>query len=193
MGQFSTWISDPVNGIKTGDVLLFTNVNGSALQTVTRIVGSTVYFDANDDFNFNQRTVTQGSIMQIRNAAPAVFPETTVVRLQVLTYYVDAATTPGMPRLTRRINHSTPQAMAGVVERLKITYDMADGVTNPTKVTSLPATISGAVLTGTQVRKVNLNVGVRSETRSGVNDDYLRHHSATVISLRGLAYKDSYK
>ena len=193
VGQFGTWISDPVNGIKPGDVLLFTNVNGSAIQTVTSTTATQVNFAVNDVFNFNQRGVSQGSIMQIRNASPAVFPETTVVRLQVLTYYVDATTTPGMPRLTRRLNHFPPQALAGVVEDLNISYDLVDGSTNPTGVASLPFTIGGATLTGAQVRKVNVHVGVRSETRSGVNGDYLRHHAATVVSLRGLAYKDSYK
>ena len=193
VGQFSTWITDTVNGIKAGDVLLFTNVNGTAIQTVTSVSSGTVYFAVNDPFNFNQRGVTQGSIMQIRNASPAVFPETTVVRLHVLTYYVDALTTPGMPRLTRRINHFTPQALAGVVEDLNISYDLVDGNTNPTQINSLPYTIAGNTLTGAQVRKVNVHVGVRSELKSTVNGDYMRHHAATVVSLRGLAYKDSYK
>lgn len=193
VGQFTTWISDPVNGIKTGDVLLFTNVNGTAIQTVTSTNSNTVYFAVADVFNFNQRGVTQGSLMQIRNASPAVFPETTVVRLQVLTYYVDALTTPGMPRLTRRLNHFTPQALAGVVEDLNISYDLVDGNTNPTQINSLPYTLAGNMLTGAQVRKVNVHVGVRSELKSTVNGDYMRHHAATVVSLRGLAYKDSYK
>ena len=72
VGQFATWISDPVSGIKAGDLLLFTNANGTAIQTVTSVSATTVFFAAGDPFNFNQRgaAVTQGSIMQIRGGAP---------------------------------------------------------------------------------------------------------------------------
>ncbi len=196
-GQFTTWITDAVNGIKVGDVLLFTNSLGSAIQTVTRIASNTVYFEPNDVFNFNQRSVLQGSIMQIRNTSgmsPAnVFSATQVVRLHILTYYVDDATTDHAPRLTRRINHFTPQALAGVVEDLNLTYDLFDGDTNPVQITSLPHTIGALQLNGSQVRKVNVHVGVRSESKSTLNGDYLRHHATTVVSLRGLAARDTYQ
>lgn len=194
VGQFATWLTDAANAVKPGDVLLFTNPNGSAVQTVTRVIGNQVYFDINDPFNFNQRSAEDGTIMQLRDAATSTFPETTVVRLLIITYYVDALTTPGMPRLTRRVNHFPPQALAGVVEDLNITYDLVDGDTNPTGVTSLPHTLPDTtVLSGSQARKVNLHVGVRSEDRSTLTGDYLRHHAATVVSLRGLAYRDTYK
>ena len=66
VGQFASWISDPVSGIKAGDILLFNNGStGAAIQTVTSVSGTTVFFAAGDPFNFNQRTVTQGSIMQM--------------------------------------------------------------------------------------------------------------------------------
>ena len=60
VGQFSTWISDPVSGIKAGDILLFNNQNGTAIQTVTSVSGTTVSFAAGDPFNFNQRGVDPG-------------------------------------------------------------------------------------------------------------------------------------
>ena len=56
-----------------------------------------------------------------------------------MTYYVDSTTTPGTPRLTRVVNNFPAQALAGVVEDLDLTYDLYDGTTNPTGVTSLPA------------------------------------------------------
>jgi prepilin-type N-terminal cleavage/methylation domain-containing protein len=194
VGQFSTWISDPVNGIKAGDVLLFTNQLGSAIQTVTSTSSSQVFFasGALDTFNFNQRGAPQGSIIQIRNGA--TFPQTTVVRLQMVTYYVDTTTTPGVPRLVRQYNHFVPQALAGIVEDLSFSYDLVDGVTNPTEIEDLPyMDPSGVLYTENQIRKVNLHVGVRSETRSSLRDDYLRHHLATVVSIRSLAYIDRYK
>ena len=42
----------------------------------------------------------------------------TLFRAMMITYYVDNTTTPGTPRLTRVLNHNTPQALAGVVEDL---------------------------------------------------------------------------
>ncbi len=192
VAQFTSWTSDPATGVKVGDLLLFSNSLGAALQAVTRVEGSRVFFDAGiDDFNFNQRDVEQGSILQIRNGAS--FPQTTVVRVQMLTYYIDTTTTPGSPRLMRRVNFFEAQALAGVLEDLEITYDLADGVTNPVGVTSLPFTTGGNTYTGNQIRKVNLHVGVRSDVRSSVNQDYLRHHLSTSVSIRSLAYVSRYE
>ena len=211
VGQFTTWISDPVSGIKVGDLLLFTNALGSAVQTVTSTGPKKVYFDDDDDtFNFNQRDAPAGSIMQIGTCNGAcngangnsngnsgnnlTFPQTTVVRLQVVTYYVDNTTSPGVPRLVRQYNHFAPQALAGIVEDLRMTFDLVDGVINPTQIADLPYTDPGGIIyTANQIRKVNLHVGVRSDTRSSTRDDYLRHHLATVISIRSLAFIDRYK
>lgn len=194
VGQFATWISDPVNGIKKGDVLLFSNQLGSAVQTVTSTSSSQVFFasNADDTFNFNQRGAPQGSIVQIRNGA--TFPQTTVARLQMITYYVDVTTTPGVPRLVRRYNHFNAEALAGIVEDLSMSFDLVDGVANPTKIPDLPYTDAGGVTyTENQIRKVNLHVGVRSETKSSTRGDYMRHHLSTVVSIRSLAYIDRYK
>ena len=48
----------------------------------------------------------------------ATFPNTSVMRLLMITYYVDNTTTPGTPRLTRVTNLAPPQALAGVVAYL---------------------------------------------------------------------------
>src|SRR5437879_3478689 len=68
----------------------------------------------------------------------------TLFKALMITYYVDNTTTPGTPRLTRVVNHFTPQALAGVVEDIDLTYDLYDGATNPTNVTSLPYTVGVA-------------------------------------------------
>lgn len=210
VGQFGTWISDPVTGIKVGDLLLFTNALGSAVQTVTSTGSNKVYFDDDDTFNFNQRDAPAGSIMQLGtcngscngnngnnnngNGANSTFPQTTVVRLQMVTYYVDNTTSPGVPRLVRQYNHFAPQALAGIVEDLRMTFDLVDGVINPTQIADLPYTAPGGIIyTANQIRKVNLHVGVRSDTRSSTRGDYLRHYLATVISIRSLAFIDRYK
>lgn len=191
VGQFTGWLTDPVFKVKPGDLLLFNNANGRAIQVVTRVSGSDVFFEPTDPFRLNQRGVTQGSIMQIRGGSS--FPQTDVVRVTMLTYYVDANTTSGSPRLTRQINHFPPEAMAGVVENLRLTWDVVDGVVNPTAVPHLPSTIGGVLYSSNQIRKANLDMSVRSDTRSTEHMDYLRHQVSTVVSIRSLAYVDRYQ
>jgi hypothetical protein len=193
VGQFSTWISDPVSGIKAGDILLFNNAMGPAIQTVTSVTATAVSFAAGDPFNFNQRNAAAGSIMQIRNGA--VFPQTDVVRIQMLTYYLDNVTAPDAPRLVRQINlfnALAPQALAGIVDNLSMTYDLVEGTANTSGIASLPTT-TGTLFSSNEIRKVNLRVAVRSETRLSGRDDFLRNTTTTVVSLRNLAYRDRYK
>jgi prepilin-type N-terminal cleavage/methylation domain-containing protein len=196
---------DPGNGIAAiaaGDLIYFSGVSaGSALQTVTRVDGPVIHFEASDPFRLNQRGATiPGSITQVI-PAPAAMPTCAVVascneiltvkRLYMYTYYVHADSS-GVPRLMRAINHATPQALAGVIEDLELSYDLVDGVNNPTNVKSLPFTASGLTYLANQIRKVNVHVGVRSEVRSARTNDYLRNHVSTVVSLRNMAYVDRY-
>lgn len=191
VGDNTAWITTPATGVKAGDLILFTNTLGNAIQTVTAADGTTgvVSFAAGDGFNFNQRTATQGSITQIL-ATPV--PQTTAQRVMMITYYVDAAATPGIPRLARRLNAGAGQALAGAIEDLELTYDLVDGATNPVAQPVVPVTIAGAVYTPNQIRKVNLHVGVRSEERSPRTNDYVRNHLTTVVSVRSLAYVSRY-
>jgi hypothetical protein len=190
IGSQGAWmVGDPANGIapvRPGDLMYFLTAAGSAIQTVTRVDASNVYFDAGDPFNFNQRNAEAGSITQIRGTTM------TVRRVIMITYYVQE-TVPGQPRLMRGINFGTAQALAGVVEDLQFQYDLADGIYNPANVDSVPYTANGVTYTSSQIRKVTLNVGVRSETKSTSTKDYLRHHIQTVASLRNLAYVDRYQ
>jgi len=107
------------------------------------------------------------------------------------TYYVDANN--GTPRLMRRYNMGTPQALAGVVESLQLSYDLVDGVVNPTNVADVPYTVNGVTYSANQIRKVSLHIGVRSETVSLKLHDYLRNYLSTVVSIRNLAFVDRYQ
>ena len=192
VGVNTAWLAgDPLNGvspIKTGDLIYFNNSNGTTIQTVTSVDATNVFFAATDWFNFNQPGAAAGSITQILPN-----PTTNASRVLMLTYYVDVVTTLGAPRLTRAVNHFGGQAMAGVVEDLDLSFDLVDGTNNPTQVKSLPYTVNGVTYSPNQIRKVNLHVGVRSEERSSLQNDYLRNHLSTVISIRSLAFVDRYK
>ena len=108
------------------------------------------------------------------------------------TYYVDASVM-GEPHLMRQLNNFAPQALAGIVEDLELSYDLVDGTVNPVDVKDLPYTLNGTTYSANQIRKVNVHVGVRSEAMSTRTHDYLRSHLSTVVSLRSLAFVDRYK
>lgn len=183
---FAGDMGDGVAPIRVGDLLLFKNSNGSCLQTVTAVTSTNVSFSTGDSFNFNQPSAANGSIADLLGS------DMSVRRVLMVSYYVHE-TVPGEPRLMRVVNNSTPQALAGVVEDLQFTYDLVDGTTNPVNILDVPYTVSGNTFTSSQIRKVNLKVGVRSEEKSRSTKDYMRHYVTTVTSLRNLAYTPEYQ
>ena len=203
----SLWLTgdgpDDTPPIVVGDLVLFKNANGMAVQTVTKVDSTHVFFEAADWFNFNQRgTAIQGNITQINGGytclpggtSQCAWPGTSVFRLLMITYYVDKSTAEGIPRLMRKINNFDAQALAGVVEDLDLTYDLVDGVNNPTEKTTLPFTdnVLNVTYNSNQIRKVNIHMGVRSETISYPTQDYIRNHTSTSVDVRSLASVDRY-
>jgi hypothetical protein len=204
VGSHTAWlqgsVTDDVPKIKAGDLLLFTGQGNNALQTVTSVSGSSVLFAASDPFGFNQRGATlAGTVMNTLpltpwNAGPPASPAAvTVKRVLMISYYVHTDSE-GAPRLMRMMGHFEPQALAGIVEDLAFTYDLFDGDKNPVALTSLPKYVNASLsYSANQIRKVNLQVGVRSELKSARTKDFLRSHLSTVVSLRNLAFADRYK
>ena len=190
MGSAGAWFAgDLANGVgpvKAGDILLFKSQTGTAMQTVTAVSAGTVSFGSGDPFNLNQRSAENGSITDLLGN------NMSVQRILMISYFVQE-TTPGEPRLMRALNMFPPQALAGVVEDLQFTYDLVDGTTNPANVDDVPFTAGPDTFTSSQIRKVNLKVGVRSEEKSRSTGDYMRHYITTVASLRNLAYVAEYK
>jgi hypothetical protein len=190
IGSQTAWMAgDALNGIPpitAGDLLYFSTNGGTALQSVTSVTASRINFGAGDPFNLNQPGAAAGSITQILGAPM------TVRRVLMITYYV-YEDTPGVPRLFRVLNQFPPTALAGVVEDLDLTFDLVDGVNNPTEVEDLPYSDFGVTFTSSQIRKVNVHVGVRSERPSTRTGEYLRSHVSSVVSLRNLAYVDRYQ
>jgi len=190
MGNQGAWFAgDLANGvgpIKAGDIILFKSQTGSAMQVVTAVSSGTVTFGSGDPLNLNQRSAASGNITDILGS------DMSVQRILMISYFVEE-TTPGEPRLMRALNMHPPQALAGVVEDLQFTYDLVDGSTNPANVDDVPFTVGTDVFTSSQIRKVNLKVGVRSEEKSRSTGDYMRHYITTVASLRNLAYVAEYQ
>ena len=148
-------VGDPANGVgpmQAGDLVLFKNPRGMAMQAVTGVDATHLYFAAGDSFHLNQRTAPQGTLMQIKDSTSTTSTWTekaTLFRLLLISYYVDTTTTPGTPRLMRKVNNFTAQALAGAIEDLDLTYDLVDGAVNPSAVPQLPWTTGGVTYTAT--------------------------------------------
>jgi hypothetical protein len=58
-----------------------------------------------------------------------------------------------------------------------------------TGITSLPYTdpTTGVTYTNNMIKKINIHVGVRSETISKPAQDYVRNHIMTAVDVRSLA------
>jgi prepilin-type N-terminal cleavage/methylation domain-containing protein len=191
VGPNTGWIAgDAANGrnpVAAGDLILFTNPGGStALQTVTSVDASNVYFASNDLFNLNQRGAPAGSITQLLGTL------LTAQRVLMYTYFVNVKPDEP-PRLARKLNHFDKTPLVGVVEDLELSYDLVDGTTNPTGVTELPYTANGVTYSANLIRKANVHIGVRSEAMSLKRHEYQRNHLSTVVSLRNLAFVDRYR
>jgi hypothetical protein len=175
------------DGIRAGDIILFTNALGSAMQMVSDVSGQVVTFAAGDAMGLNQRAAPQGTLMQL-TSGPGVFPPTTATRINLVSYYLDNATDPTTPRLVRQVNLGARLAVALGIENLQMTYDLVDGATNPSNVETPPAANSP-----NQIRKVNIFIAGRSLELSLPTGQFVRNSMAEGVGLRSLSFVDRYR
>jgi hypothetical protein len=176
------------DGIRTGDIILFSNALGNAIQMVTGTDGTqTIPFAAGDPMGLNQRAVAGGSIMDLQST-PGVYPPTTATRITMVSYYIDVVTDPALPRLVRQVGLGPQLAIAMGLENIQITFDLVDGVLNPANIETPVAPNSPH-----QIRKINLFVSARTLDRNGNTKDFMRNSMATQVGLRSLSYTDRYR
>jgi hypothetical protein len=134
-------------------------------------------------------------------------PQSKATRIRMITYYLDATTDAQRPRLVRRMGNGDPltfnntlgTAVAFDVENLQITYDLADGATNPANVRMTAADLAGTgrcapnPCSRNQIRKVNVLLAARSRAMMKGTRQFLRNRLQTQISLRSLAFVDRYQ
>jgi prepilin-type N-terminal cleavage/methylation domain-containing protein len=178
--------------INPGDLIMFSNALGNAIQEVTSVSGQTLRFVAGDGLNLNARTDPQGTMIQLENTTNAgapngTFPPTTATRIWMVTYYLDNVTDPLHVRLIRRVNWNPGQPVGETIENLQFKYNFVDGVTNPSGQQSIPAGQSES-----QIRSVDIILGARSTNAWGQNHTYLRSNFMTQVSLRSMAYVNRY-
>jgi hypothetical protein len=182
--------------INPGDLIMFSNAKGNALQTVSSVSGQTVKMLAGDAFNLNGRSDQQGTIKQLQNTDSSgnpngTYPPTTATRIWMITYYLDNITDPAHVRLVRRVNFDpTPLAQLAVgetLENMQFTYNYVDGVTNPSNQVGVPSGYSE-----NQIRSVNVFLGARSNYFDQQRLRYTRVNLQTQVSLRSMAYRNRY-
>jgi type II secretory pathway pseudopilin PulG len=167
--------------ISPGDLIMFTNANGTTLQTVSSAVGQVVNFLPNDAFGLNATGQPSGTILNIQNgvASPGgPYPPTTCTRIWMITYYLNTANQ-SRPMLMRQINFQPAQPVAEVIEDLAIAYDINGGLASTGQI---------APSSPNSVRKVNLSLGSRSDSAFTRNQAYFRNNLQTQVSVRSLAF-----
>jgi type II secretory pathway pseudopilin PulG len=188
-----------------------TLVEVTAVDTTNRRIS----FANSDSLNLNQTGAAAGNVAALRATAPPdtlpAAPATQIIptsatRVRMITYYMDITTTPAHPRLVRRINNGSATtfnnnsgvAVAIDIENLQLTYDLADGLTNPSNVKFNAADLAG---TGScspnpcnvnQIRKINILLTGRSKPTVQLNGKMFRNSLNSQVSLRGMAYVDEY-
>jgi type II secretory pathway pseudopilin PulG len=220
--------SDISNGgpddIIAGQLFLLTKGSTSTLVQVTSVDGAqTAFFATGDSLNLNKPAAAAGSIGALLATAPTdnpaprpggFVPPTQATRIRMISYYIDATTAtgyPAPPRLVRRMNNGTGTSAATAfnnklgntvafdVDNLQITYDLNDGVNNPSNVRMIAADLAGTgacspnACAATQIRKVNIILTARSKVVLTSSGKYYHNTLNSQVSLRSLSFVDRYK
>jgi len=191
--------TDPGVGIKVGDLLMVQTGNGTAVGEVSAVsplatTGATVTFTNGDALNVNQ-TGASNSMKQIVPAGSPIAPgpaapPVTVVRLLVVTYYVEVPIIAGTtPRLMRQVNGNPPQPVADNVIDMQFSYDMCDPV-NLVACAAIRDPLAGNLSPG-QIHKVNIQLMTQSLAANSGNTQNMQ--LSTSVSARNLNYKDTYQ
>jgi prepilin-type N-terminal cleavage/methylation domain-containing protein len=181
-------LDDDATGLEVGDLIMFTNGLGNALQEVTGVSGQAVTFASTAPSKLNQRTAAAGTILQLRDLN-GDFPSLTAKRIRMITYYLHVPTSGPItsPHFIRRVNYGDERIVAIGVENIQLTWDLVDGVTNPTNVEEPEDPYSP-----NQIRKANLFMAARSLEKFSRTDSYLRSSLVTQVSLRSMAFVSRY-
>jgi prepilin-type N-terminal cleavage/methylation domain-containing protein len=173
--------------IAPGDLIMFTNAQGTTLQTVSGTLGQVVNFAGGDAFALNGSGQPSGTIFNIQNgiASPGgPFPPTTCTRIWMITYYLNTANLQ-RPMLMRQVNFRPATPVAEVIEDLAISYDINGGPPS--------APTPEFLYSPSAIRKVNLSLASRSDNAFSVNMAYFRNNLQTQVSVRSLAFFSNYQ
>jgi hypothetical protein len=189
--------------IQQGDLIMFQNINGTALELVTTVNagGDILTFAAGDPAGLNATGNPNGTVAAINaSAVPTV-----ITRVWMVTYYINTATNPLEPQLIRQVNYPgypaaaptyPPQQIADATEWLNFSYDIINSTDPAGTYGNGPGDAQAPVLPDTsfQIRAVNVLLGGRSEYPlvSGSSRQYFRNNLSTQVSIRSLAFVNQF-
>ena len=203
-------ISAGADRVVPGQLMLIMKGSFNTLVEVTTVdtPSRRLTFADGDALNLNQSGAAFGNLPALNAADPVNSPaNTTVSRVRMITYYLDAKTDPAHPRLVRRINNGDPiifdnktgTAVALDIENLQFTFDINNGTGNPGNVAMDDADqdTSGAcaplACAATQIRKVNIALSGRSTNAANSTLRVFRNGLQSQVSLRGMSFIDEYR
>lgn len=186
--------------IAVGNLIMFANANGTALQYVTGVAGQTIAFGAGDPAGLNQTGNPTGTVPSI-NAANV---PTVITRVWMITYYISTAD-PSHPQLIRQVNYpnypagapaNAPQLIADDIEDLTFSYDIMNSSAPLGAYPNGPGDASAPVAPDTplQIRAVNVALFGRSERPfTGASSYmYFRNNLSTHVSIRNTAFVNQF-
>jgi type II secretory pathway pseudopilin PulG len=210
-------IGTGIDRVIPGQLMMVLKQTATTLVQVTAVNAGTrvISFATGDSLRLNQTAAAVvGNLDKLNTKQAPIGPgaaaaaATRLTRVRMISYYLDDTTTPGRPRLVRRVNngHETDfdnnkygTAVALDVEYLKFTYDLNDGATNPGGVRFVAAdlTTSGACApddcSPTQIRKVNVTLTGRSLSTTSAQPKVYRNTLTSQVALRGMALVNEYQ
>jgi Tfp pilus assembly protein PilW len=195
--------------LRVGDLVMFTKGSVSALAYVTGVDGGqTITFGTGDPMNLNQfAAVLNGTVDDLATTAPTTAQSSSISRIRMISYYLDTTLDPTTPRLVRHMGWGNPaaavnqrgQTVAFGIENLQFTYDMIDGVGNPSNVRmdATDLTTGGRcapnACSPNQIRKMGIFLLGRSSQEFSTTGRFFRSTLNTQVSLRSLALVDRYR
>jgi prepilin-type N-terminal cleavage/methylation domain-containing protein len=196
-----------IRPITVGNLIMFHNSNGTALEYVTAVNGQTILFGGGDPAGLNATGLPNGTVANLQNAGGG-FPPTSITRVWLVTYYIDSTTNPTSPQLIRQVNYpnypvpgiaaaNPPEAIADNLENLSFSYDITGSSYPGIGTYPLgPGNVPTPTLpdTAAQIRAVNVFLAGRSEQpyRAASTPQYLRNNLSTQVSIRSLSFTDTF-
>lgn len=192
-----------VAGLNIGDLIMLSNVHGSAIGMVTNVltVSNTVVFGNSDPLNINQPGAANGNIAALQDPGPGnKYPPTTAARILVISYYLQQNAGPDGAfntnddnwQLMRQVNGQQPVPVMDGVENLQVSYDVYDDTASSASSTLVTNTKSANGTPGL-IRKINVVMNVRSLRPAGPGKALSHLTLAAAVSPRNLSFRDRYK
>jgi prepilin-type N-terminal cleavage/methylation domain-containing protein len=192
--------------LAVGNLILFTNQNGTALEYVTGVAGQVITFSGGDPAGLNQTGLPNGTVANLASSGGA-FPPTTIQRVWLVTYYIDSTTNATKPQLVRQVNYpnyptvatavNPPQQIGDCIENLGFSYDISNSTAAAGTYPIGPgdAPFPATPDTAGQIRAVNIFLAGRSEYPylGSTMPQYFRNNLSTQVSLRSMSFQNQFQ